>query len=109
MLVALTCFYHRYYDMTLNALAFFGLVNYRVAILPRKAGALWWWCVGLLVLVSFETTRAGWSRPADWLLTGAGLRDVGYYASVLLAALTPLAIVLAMRDARARGARLRPS
>jgi hypothetical protein len=101
-LLTLTLLYHRYHDMTMNALALFGLLEYRISRLPRRSGWLWWSCVGLLLLMSFETTQAGWSRPVDWLLIRVGLQGLGQYTGVLLFILNVLVIALALRDRTAQ-------
>ena len=99
-LLALTLFYHRYYDMAMNSLVFYGLMDYRASHRLGKLGPLWWTAVGFLVVTTFETTMAGWSRPFDWLLTGIGLQPFGCYTSLALVATTALVIALALKNRR---------
>ena len=97
ILGGLVLFYHRYYDLTALSLVLYGLMDYRIRK-PKAQPFLWVVCMFTLCLTVFGTPGTLWSLPVDRLLISMGFNYGLFYTSLILAVLTALVCILAIKD-----------
>ena len=86
MMSGLFLLYHRFYDLAGLMFVGWGLIAWRLERRGAVSG-IWWFCLAMLLPLSFATSATGWSPLLDPQLIRLGLPPTPYYNVWLAAAL----------------------